>query len=87
MMYPGQCNNVFIFPGLGFGAVSVKATAVADEFLLAAARAVAEEVPQEMLEAGRIYPELKVCGTRGTNCLACVLCPFVLMLAGSSSSF
>lgn len=28
---PGQANNVLIFPGLGFGAVMVKAKVVTDE--------------------------------------------------------
>lgn len=60
--YPGQCNNVFIFPGLGFGSVAVRARMVPDEFLLVAARAVADTVSPSMVAAGRIYPELKVRG-------------------------
>jgi len=56
--YPGQCNNVFVFPGIGLGSVSVGASCVTDEFLLAAARAVADTVGPEMLSAGRVYPKL-----------------------------
>ncbi|CAD7700714.1 unnamed protein product [Ostreobium quekettii] len=56
---PGQANNVFIFPGVGFGAVNVKATKVTDEMLVAAAKALAKSVFPEELERGQIYPEIQ----------------------------
>uniref|UniRef100_A0A7S1SX40 Malic enzyme n=1 Tax=Tetraselmis chuii TaxID=63592 RepID=A0A7S1SX40_9CHLO len=55
---PGQGNNVFVFPGLGFGAVSVRARYVPDEFLVQSALAVAEFVTVEEAAAGRVYPDL-----------------------------
>ena len=36
-----QSNNVYIFPGIGLGVVAAKATAVTDDMLMAAAKAVA----------------------------------------------
>lgn len=42
--------------GVGFGAVMVKAKTVTDSMFLAAARAVADAVPPELLAKGRIYP-------------------------------
>lgn len=55
---PGQGNNVFVFPGLGFGAVAVKARSVPDEFLIQAALAVSDFVTPEDAAEGRVYPEL-----------------------------
>lgn len=37
-----QCNNAFAFPGIGLGAISVKAKKVSDSMLLAAAHALSE---------------------------------------------
>ncbi|BDA50170.1 NADP-dependent malic enzyme [Coccomyxa sp. Obi] len=56
---PGQGNNFFIFPGVGFGAVMCKAKIITDEMMLAAARALADFVTPEQIEQGQIYPEAK----------------------------
>ncbi|GAB4852643.1 hypothetical protein Ancab_016858, partial [Ancistrocladus abbreviatus] len=53
---PGQGNNAYIFPGLGFGLVMSGAIRVSDEMLLAAAEALAAQVTQEDFEKGLIYP-------------------------------
>lgn len=37
-----QVNNVYVFPGIGLGAVSVRATSITDSMLTAAARAIGE---------------------------------------------
>jgi malic enzyme len=50
---------VFIFPGMGFGAVMAKATKVVDEMFLAAAVALADYVDKERIEAGTVYPILE----------------------------
>ena len=39
-----QCNNVYVFPGIGLAATAVRATRVTDAMMTAAARAVAESV-------------------------------------------
>ena len=55
---PGQGNNAYIFPGVGLGVLASAATTVPDEMFLAAARTLAQQVSQEDLDVGRIYPSL-----------------------------
>ena len=54
----GQGNNAYIFPGVGFGAIASGAKLVTDEMFFAAARALAQQVEEEDLERGLIYPPL-----------------------------
>jgi malate dehydrogenase (oxaloacetate-decarboxylating) len=54
----GQGNNAFIFPGVGLGAVAVRASAVSDEMFTAAAVRLAELVPAERLARNCVYPAI-----------------------------
>ncbi|GAB4337881.1 MAG: NAD-dependent malic enzyme [Desulfobulbaceae bacterium] len=54
----GQCNNVFIFPGVGLGVLASGAREVLPEFFTAAARAVSGFVTHEEMEAGGLVPDV-----------------------------
>ena len=53
---PGQGNNVYIFPAMGMAVFATEATRVTEEMFIVAAQAVAEQVTEENLAMGLIYP-------------------------------
>jgi len=55
---PGQGNNMYIFPGLGFGSFLVQSKGVSDNMITSAAIALANSVTEEELSRGQIYPKL-----------------------------
>ena len=56
---PAQGNNAYIFPGIGLGAIFCGATGLDDLDMICASRTLANLVPQEMLDMGAVFPDLK----------------------------
>jgi malate dehydrogenase (oxaloacetate-decarboxylating) len=53
-----QCNNSYIFPGVGLGVVAGHAKRVTDRMMMAAAIALSDLAPAVRTGAGRLLPEL-----------------------------
>lgn len=53
---PNQGNNVYIFPAMAMAIVATEAKRVTDDMFLTAAHAIAEQVSEDNLAAGLIYP-------------------------------
>ncbi len=57
-LVPRQGNNSYIFPGVGLAAIASGAKRVTDEMFLAAARSLADQVTQQEIDQGALYPSL-----------------------------
>jgi malate dehydrogenase (oxaloacetate-decarboxylating)(NADP+) len=53
---PGQANNFYIFPAVGLAIYATAAKRVSDQMFIEAAAAVADQVPEDLLQQGLIYP-------------------------------
>lgn len=53
-----QCNNSYIFPGVGLGVIVAKATRITDTMMMAASRALAGESPLAVTGSGALLPLL-----------------------------
>jgi malate dehydrogenase (oxaloacetate-decarboxylating)(NADP+) len=53
---PGQVNNVYIFPGVSFGAVCCQATSIPERLFMVAAEAVASSLGEEELRLDMVVP-------------------------------
>ncbi|MEI6664621.1 MAG: NAD-dependent malic enzyme [Chloroflexota bacterium] len=56
--YPNQLNNVLCFPGLFRGALDVAATEISEDMKIAAARAIAESIPDDQLSDDYLLPSV-----------------------------
>ncbi len=55
--FPNQVNNVIAFPGIFRGALDARATAITEEMKEAAARAIADVIPEEELAPDYVLPD------------------------------
>jgi malate dehydrogenase (oxaloacetate-decarboxylating) len=55
----GQCNNVYIFPGMALGTIASRATRVTDEMFVAAARRLSDLSPALIDAAGSLFPPIE----------------------------
>jgi len=55
----GQCNNSFIFPGVGLGVIASGARRVTDQMFVAAARILSNFAPATRDENAALYPPLE----------------------------
>jgi len=53
-----QCNNSYIFPGIGLGVIASKASRISDEMIMAASNALALESPLAKGESDDLLPRL-----------------------------
>lgn len=57
--FPNQGNNVYVFPGIGLGAILAKATRVTDEMIYTSAAALAGCLNADEIHKGLIYPRIE----------------------------
>lgn len=59
-IYPiAQCNNAYIFHGIGLGVIASGASRITDEMLMSASETLAEYSPLVLNGEGLVLPELK----------------------------
>lgn len=59
ILIPSQCNNMYVFPGLGLAASIAGVTQITDSMLYAASVACSNAMTHEEIKEGRTFPNLK----------------------------
>uniref|UniRef100_A0A8C3V9H6 Malic enzyme n=1 Tax=Catharus ustulatus TaxID=91951 RepID=A0A8C3V9H6_CATUS len=57
-LYPGQGNNSYVFPGVALGVISCGMRHIDEDVFLTTAEVIAQQVTDENLQEGRLYPPL-----------------------------
>ncbi|KAF4968619.1 hypothetical protein FZEAL_10360 [Fusarium zealandicum] len=57
--YPNQGNNVYVFPGIGLGAILAKASRVTDDMIYTSAAALSGTLNADEVHRGLIYPRIE----------------------------
>lgn len=58
-LYPGQGNNMYVFPGIGLGAILSRASSVTDSMVEAASLGLANSLNTEEHALGMVYPQVE----------------------------
>ena len=56
--YPGQGNNMYVFPGIGLGTILSKSVEVSQSMIYASAEALSTSLQAEEIEMGMLYPDI-----------------------------
>ncbi|KAG9514044.1 hypothetical protein KCU71_g23989, partial [Aureobasidium melanogenum] len=56
---PGQGNNMYVFPGIGLGAILSKAVNVTQSMIYASGKALSESLTPEEIEQNWMYPDIR----------------------------
>lgn len=54
-----QCNNLYVFPGVGLGALVVGTPKITNQMFMAASRALSDLVTEDELKAGQLLPSIE----------------------------
>eukprot|EP00126_Sphaerothecum_destruens_P011884 Sdes_comp20967_c0_seq12m18971 len=57
-LYPSQCNNMYIFPGIGLGSIACRPKKITERMFVEAAKALANCVEEKDLKLGQVFPGL-----------------------------
>jgi malic enzyme len=57
-LFTSQCNNMYIFPGVGLGALVCKTPKITREMFLAASKALSAMVTKEQRDKGLLLPDM-----------------------------
>ena len=58
MLHPGQGNNVYVFPGIGLGAILSKSVNITQNMIYASAEALSESLLPKEIDAKALYPDI-----------------------------
>lgn len=58
-LYPGQGNNMYVFPGIGLGAILARAASVTDSMIEAASLGLADTLTAEERALDLVYPRIE----------------------------
>jgi malate dehydrogenase (oxaloacetate-decarboxylating) len=71
----GQCNNAFVFPGVGLGVLASGAREVLPEFFTVAGRVISDMMSEEQLGKGRLVPPINdIRNVAGKVAVAVAMC-------------
>ncbi|KAF2753780.1 hypothetical protein EJ05DRAFT_494806 [Pseudovirgaria hyperparasitica] len=59
IMVPGQGNNMYVFPGIGLGAILSKASSVTQDMIYASAEHLAASLNEQERADGWLYPDIR----------------------------